>query len=323
MIYLKTFKLSDSKITNNNIYPFNVLQNKEPDIFIFDNITVLYGNNGSGKSTILNIIAHKLNLKGKERSNPKVVGTLDYFEDYASKCEYELGENENGRKLTRIPENSRYIKSEEILYEIRKVQQDAVLQESIESNLARERGAQNANDFLQTKEGGKQFARFEFAQDKYSNGETTMQILEDDIEPDNLYLLDEPENVLKRLVYADENDNVFPIQMNTEKEIQVKDYLTKSNLPASDYVINPYVGCPHGCKYCYASFMKRFTGHKEEWGNFIDIKRCDKKINTKKLENKTVFLSSVTDCYNEFEEKYNICSKHDYLKIKGDDDNET
>ena len=91
-----------------------------------------------------------------------------------------------------------------------------------------------------------------------------------------------------------------------EKEIQVKDYLTKSNLPASDYVINPYVGCPHGCKYCYASFMKRFTGHKEDWGNFIDIKRCDKKINTKKLENKTVFLSSVTDCYNEFEEKYKI-----------------
>ena len=91
-----------------------------------------------------------------------------------------------------------------------------------------------------------------------------------------------------------------------EKEIQVKDYLTKSNLPASDYVINPYVGCPHGCKYCYASFMKRFTGHKEEWGTFIDIKKCYKKINTKKLENKNVFLSSVTDCYNKYEEKYQI-----------------
>ena len=91
-----------------------------------------------------------------------------------------------------------------------------------------------------------------------------------------------------------------------EKEIQVKDYLTKSNLPASDYVINPYIGCTHGCKYCYASFMKRFTGHKEEWGTFIDIKRCDKKINTKKLENKTIFLSSVTDCYNQLEEKYKI-----------------
>lgn len=87
------------------------------------------------------------------------------------------------------------------------------------------------------------------------------------------------------------------------REIEVKDYLTKSNLPASDYVINPYVGCPHGCKYCYASFMKRFTGHKEEWGTFIDVKRCSKPINKKKLEGKTVFLASVTDCYNSFEEK--------------------
>ena len=91
-----------------------------------------------------------------------------------------------------------------------------------------------------------------------------------------------------------------------EKEIQVKDYLTKSNLPASDYVINPYVGCPHGCKYCYASFMKRFTGHKEEWGTFIDIKRCTKPISKKKLKGKTVFLASVTDCYNPYEEKYCI-----------------
>lgn len=87
-------------------------------------------------------------------------------------------------------------------------------------------------------------------------------------------------------------------------EIKVNEYLTKSNLPSSDYVINPYVGCPHGCKYCYASFMKRFTGHKENWGEFVDVKKCDKKINLKKISGKNVFLSSVTDCYNEFEEKY-------------------
>ena len=91
-----------------------------------------------------------------------------------------------------------------------------------------------------------------------------------------------------------------------EKYIEVNDYLTKSNLPASDYVINPYIGCPHGCKYCYASFMKRFTQHKEDWGTFIDIKKCNKKINLKKIEHKRVFLSSVTDCYNEFEEKYEL-----------------
>ena len=90
------------------------------------------------------------------------------------------------------------------------------------------------------------------------------------------------------------------------KEIKVNDYLTKSNLPASDYVINPYIGCTHGCKYCYASFMKRFTGHKEDWGDFVDIKLCDKKINLNKISKKSVFLSSVTDCYNQLEEKYKL-----------------
>lgn len=94
-----------------------------------------------------------------------------------------------------------------------------------------------------------------------------------------------------------------------EKVIQVKDYLTKSNLPASDYVINPYIGCPHACKYCYACFMKRFTGHTEEWGTFVDVKQCDKPISLKKLQNKSVFLSSVTDCYNCFEEKYQVTRK--------------
>lgn len=94
-----------------------------------------------------------------------------------------------------------------------------------------------------------------------------------------------------------------------ENEITVKDLVTKSNLPASDYVINPYVGCPHACKYCYACFMKRFTNHSEEWGSFIDIKLCDKPISKKKLQGKSVFLSSVTDCYNQYEEKYRITRK--------------
>lgn len=93
------------------------------------------------------------------------------------------------------------------------------------------------------------------------------------------------------------------------KEVIVNDYLTKSNLPSSDYVINPYIGCLHGCKYCYASFMKRFTGHREDWGTFIDIKKSDKKINLDKISKKSVFLSSVTDCYNPIEEEYKITRK--------------
>ena len=49
----------------------------------------------------------------------------------------------------------------------------------------------------------------------------------------------------------------------TIREIDVKTVLSKSNLPVSDYAVNPYVGCLHACKYCYASFMKRFTNHPE------------------------------------------------------------
>lgn len=94
-----------------------------------------------------------------------------------------------------------------------------------------------------------------------------------------------------------------------ERKINTKDYLTKSNLPASDYVINPYVGCTHACKYCYARFIKRFTKHAETWGEFIDIKECEKPINLKKIRGKSVFMSSVTDCYNSYEKKYGITRK--------------
>ncbi len=55
------------------------------------------------------------------------------------------------------------------------------------------------------------------------------------------------------------------------QEIEVKSVMTKSNLPVADFSVNPYVGCLHGCKYCYASFMKRFTNHPEQWGEFIDL----------------------------------------------------
>lgn len=94
-----------------------------------------------------------------------------------------------------------------------------------------------------------------------------------------------------------------------ERVVEAQDIVTKSNLPTCDYVINPFVGCPHACKYCYACFMKRFTKHEETWGTFIDVKRCDKPINAKRLEGKRVFLSSVTDCYNPFEKKYQSTRK--------------
>ena len=88
------------------------------------------------------------------------------------------------------------------------------------------------------------------------------------------------------------------------KEINVKNILTKSNLPVSDYSVNPYVGCSHSCKYCYASFMKRFTNHPEQWGTFLDVKYWEKIKNPKKYAGKDLFIGSVTDPYMPLEEKY-------------------
>ncbi len=94
--------------------------------------------------------------------------------------------------------------------------------------------------------------------------------------------------------------------------------LVKSNLPASDYVANPYSGCTHKCRYCYASFMKRFTGHSEDWGNFLDIKDYKSQKLPKNLSGKTVLLSSVTDPYNPYEAKYH--KSREVLELLADTD---
>lgn len=83
--------------------------------------------------------------------------------------------------------------------------------------------------------------------------------------------------------------------------IEVKSVLTKSNLPVADYSVNPYVGCEHGCKYCYASFMKRFTNHPEAWGSFVDIKHWPGIRNPERYAGKELFIGSVCDPYQPLE----------------------
>ena len=81
------------------------------------------------------------------------------------------------------------------------------------------------------------------------------------------------------------------------RDIETKNIMTKSSLPVGGYSVNPYVGCTHGCKYCYASFMKRFTGHTEPWGTFLDIKHWPAIKNPRKYKGQRVVIGSVTDGY--------------------------
>lgn len=91
------------------------------------------------------------------------------------------------------------------------------------------------------------------------------------------------------------------------KEIQAKAILSKSKI--FPYVINPYVGCQHGCSYCYARFMKRFTGHREPWGQFVDVKINAVELLKKEVVKKKpgrVWVSGVCDPYQPLEKNYQL-----------------
>ncbi len=91
------------------------------------------------------------------------------------------------------------------------------------------------------------------------------------------------------------------------EEIQAKSILSASKV--YPYVINPYRGCQHGCSYCYARFMKRVTGHKEPWGEFVDVKINAAELLRAEVRRKKmarVWISGVCDPYQPLEAKYKL-----------------
>jgi DNA repair photolyase len=90
-------------------------------------------------------------------------------------------------------------------------------------------------------------------------------------------------------------------------EIDCKSALSPSRLPGFDYSLNPYRGCAHGCKYCYAPNILRIS--RKEWGDFVQVKRNIPKVLAAELKNKdrgTVGISTTTDPYQPLEEKYKL-----------------
>jgi len=91
------------------------------------------------------------------------------------------------------------------------------------------------------------------------------------------------------------------------KEVQAKPILSDSKI--YPYVINPYTGCQHNCSYCYARFMKRFTGHTEPWGEFVDVKINAPELLRRQITRKKkdrVWVSGVCDPYQPLEGKYRL-----------------
>lgn len=98
-------------------------------------------------------------------------------------------------------------------------------------------------------------------------------------------------------------------------EITTKSALCKSRIQGVEYVINPYIGCGHGCKYCYARFMSKWSRHHKgaEWGSFVEAKVNIAEVMTRELRSKrkhgNVMLSSVCDPYQPVEAHYELTRK--------------
>jgi len=266
MIYLSIFKLSEMIANNPNIYPYNVFDGEEMEPFVFGPVTVFYGGNGSGKSTLLNIIANRLEVTGRERATCNSYGIIDYFQRFSLECRFDLGEDEYGIALKSLPVGSRYIKSEDILYEIKKIQQKQVLSDGMEYDyVQRGMSLDEARRFLSSKKGQKQKEYIMFAQEKYSNGETALQYFDDYLEPDALYLLDEPEVSLspEKQVALAEKINTMARLLRCQFIIATHSPFMLGTLNAKIYNLDKK-GCPiekwselENVRYFYEFFKKR------------------------------------------------------------------
>jgi DNA repair photolyase len=94
------------------------------------------------------------------------------------------------------------------------------------------------------------------------------------------------------------------------REIYARRIVSKSKV--FDYAINPYIGCQHGCTYCYARFMRRFTGHKEPWGEFVDVKINAPDLLKHEIDKMLpgrIWISGVCDSYQPLETTYELTRK--------------
>ncbi len=218
MIYLKSFNLPSAsdeedfyfkskkarKTCYDTHYPFGLFKYRELETFSCSDITIIYGDNGSGKSTILNVLAEKLGL---ERNTP--YNRTDFFDDYVQLTQFAT--------QTSIPVGSRIITSDgvfERVLDIRRIN-DGI--DADRENLVREYIAEmndtspntlhgledyerwkKVRDIRDPKKSQSQFLRQRLVRNiaEKSNGESALAYFVDSIVDNKLYLLDEPENSL-------------------------------------------------------------------------------------------------------------------------------
>ena len=200
MIYLKKFELPDKEDYSG--YPFHLFLQKEFFNIKFDTITIFYGDNGSGKSTLLNIITETINKDKKIIKRKNDILKSEYFDMYINECKYYI-END-------IPQGSKIICSEDIFQNIlskreenkkkNNSREDLKMQylqykynpinySSLEDlSLSVETRKRTQSKFIKS--------RIEENEKEFSNGQTSLDFFDKELQEGCLYLLDEPENSL-------------------------------------------------------------------------------------------------------------------------------
>ncbi|MBO7598624.1 MAG: AAA family ATPase [Bacteroidales bacterium] len=224
MIYLENFSLVSEDMEwdvlrnmthalSDSFYPFQIFpHDKKLEKIVFADITIFCGSNGSGKSTVLNIIAEKLRLNRETPYNK-----TDFFDPYIERCGYNMFSN-NREKLYNLMKISRIITSDDVfnhIISVRKRNEDKnfkrslIFDESSDSDFRQNirRQGFDATDPKSIKTYQDNYEKFKnpvkyirksgnVDERTYSNGETGFRYFTDAIQPGGLYLLDEPENSL-------------------------------------------------------------------------------------------------------------------------------
>jgi len=183
-----------------SFYPFKILSRNELETIVFEPVTILYGGNGSGKSTALNVIAEKTGIK-----RDSIYNKSNFYPDYVNMCEMQLKGD--------IPENSGIITSDDVfdyMLNIRNLNEgidqkrEEIFEEYLDAKYSHFQ-MKSLADYEELKKVNaarsktqSRFVRSELIDNVrgYSNGESAFRYFTEKIGDNGLYILDEPENSL-------------------------------------------------------------------------------------------------------------------------------